>query len=67
LECLERLLAAIDDGEALASASDRVDALALFAVLLVRKGLDGLAQGYLEELARLAPQHPVLRLRGGRP
>lgn len=67
LECLERLLAAIDDGEVQARTSDRLEALALFAVLLRRKGLGGLAQGYLQELARLAPDHPALRQREGRP
>jgi chemotaxis protein methyltransferase WspC len=64
LECLETLLAAVDAGEMRVPTAERSEALALFAVLLRKKGLAGLAGGYLDELARLAPEHPALRLRG---
>ncbi|NEX21603.1 hypothetical protein G3480_15000 [Thiorhodococcus mannitoliphagus] len=64
LECLETLLEALDEGAIQMPLDDRIEALALFGLLLNRKGLGGLAQGYFDELARLAPGHAVLRLRG---
>lgn len=64
LECLESLLEAHDEGAIRMSLDDRIEALALFCLLLNRKGLESLAQGYFNKLAGLAPRHAVLRLRG---
>ncbi len=66
LEVLELLISAIEQGRVQPSRDERVEALALFGLLLQRKGLGRLANGYFDQLARLAPQHPVLRLRGAR-
>jgi tetratricopeptide (TPR) repeat protein len=48
-----------------ARGGDHAEALALMALLLNKKGLTELAAGYLDQLARAAPEHPVLGLRVG--
>ena len=62
LEVTEALLHAVDEGELSLSPPDYVEALALIALLLHKKGLKDLAQGYLREIARRAPGHPSLGL-----
>ena len=62
LEVTETLLHAVDEGELDLSPPDYVEALALIALLLHKKGLKDLAQGYLREIARRAPGHPSLGL-----
>ncbi|WP_295436482.1 protein-glutamate O-methyltransferase CheR [uncultured Thiodictyon sp.] len=62
LEVAEALLHAVDEGELRLSPADYVEALALIALLLHKKGLKDLAQGYLREIARRAPGHPSLGL-----
>ncbi len=62
LETAESLVAGVDEGELRLPAADYVEALALIALLLHKKGLKSLAQGYLREIERRAPAHPSLGL-----
>jgi chemotaxis protein methyltransferase WspC len=62
LETAEALVAGVDEGELRLPPTDYVEALALIALLLHKKGLKDLAQGYLREVERRAPRHPSLGL-----
>jgi chemotaxis protein methyltransferase WspC len=62
LETAETLVAGVDEGELRLPPADYVEALVLIALLLHKKGLKSLAQGYLREVERRAPDHPSLGL-----
>ncbi len=64
LEALELFISGLEQELVRPSPEERIEALALFGLLLQRKGLSKLATSYFDQLARLSPQHPVLKLRG---
>ncbi|MGB5733254.1 MAG: hypothetical protein WBM40_02270, partial [Thiohalocapsa sp.] len=65
LELAEALLDAIDQRRVDANPDEHAEALGLIALLLHKKGLTELANGYLHKLGRLQPTHPMLRLLHG--
>lgn len=64
LEMAESLIHGADEGEIRLAPGDYVDALAMMALLLHKKGLTELARGHLRELQRRDPGHPSLALLG---
>ena len=62
LEVAEALLHGADEGEFSLGPADYVEALVLIGLLLHKKGLKDLAQGYLREVQRRDPRHPSLGL-----